>query len=170
MPDTLVEFECLEHCRSAALRVRGQGLEIVDAYLPFPDSRLLEILPLKKSPLPKVVAACALLGGVSAYLVQWWTNSIDYPLNIGGRPGHPPASFLLITFETPVLFGALGAFFGFCYLCRLPRPHHPLLDVPGFERASVDRYFLLVRAPRAAVTDVLEPANYARMVRVDEDH
>ena len=29
----------------------------------------------------------------------------------------------------------------------LPRLHHPLFDVPEFERASADRFFLLLRTP-----------------------
>lgn len=169
MADTLIEFEDLEHCRAAAVVFRGEGVRVVDAYLPFPDAGVLEALELPKSPLPKVVGASALLGGLVAYVIQWWTNAVDYPLDVGGRPVHPAPSFLLITFETAVLFGAMSAFFGLCFLCRLPRPHHPLFEIPGFERASVDRYFLLVNAGEAQVAPLLDSNDYARMLSVEGD-
>ena len=38
----------------------------------------------------------------------------------------------------------------------LPRLHHPLFEVEGFERASDDRYFLLLPATDAAARHMLE--------------
>ena len=43
--------------------------------------------------------AAGLLGGGAAYLLQWWINVIDYPLDIGGRPYHSALAFVPITFE-----------------------------------------------------------------------
>ncbi len=34
--------------------------------------------------------------------------------------------------------------FGMLVLNRLPRLHHPVFDVPGFERVNVDRFFLII--------------------------
>ena len=45
-----------------------------------------------------------------------------------------------------VLFAGLAAVFGWAWLCRLPRLWHPVFEVEGFERASIDRYFLAVDA------------------------
>ena len=43
-----------------------------------------------------------------------------------------------------VLFAVLAAVFGMLVLNRLPRLHHPVFDVPGFERVNVDRFFLII--------------------------
>jgi len=45
--------------------------------------------------------------------------------------------------------------------CGLPRLHHPLFEIPGFERATQDRFFLLAsteQSDEAArdLRDVLE--------------
>src|SRR5580692_2887232 len=47
-----------------------------------------------------------------------------------------------ITFETTVLFSALAGFFATLALCGLPRLWHPLAEVPGSERVTIDRFWL----------------------------
>jgi hypothetical protein len=51
-----------------------------------------------------------------------------------------------ITFEMGVLFAGLTAFIAVFALSGLPRLWHPLFEVDGFERATIDRFFLLVGA------------------------
>jgi hypothetical protein len=61
---------------------------------------------------------------------------------IGGRPAHAGPAFVPIVFETICLFATLAAFGGFLLLERLPRLWQPRFDVDGFERSTVDRFWL----------------------------
>ena len=70
----------------------------------------------------------------------------DYPINVGGRPLISVPAFIPITFECVILMAAFGAFFGNIIMNRLPQPYHPVFNVPGFARASVDRFFLCIKA------------------------
>jgi hypothetical protein len=83
-----------------------------------------------------------LFGGGFAYLLQRWCNAGDFPINVGGRPLDSAPAFIPIAFETTVLFAALAGFFVTLGFSGLPRLYHPLFEVPGFERTTVDRYWL----------------------------
>jgi hypothetical protein len=82
------------------------------------------------------------LGGGVGYLVQWWCNARAFPINVGGRPLHSVPAFIPITFESAVLAASLTGFFSMLALSELPRLNHPLFEVEGFDRASVDRFFI----------------------------
>ncbi len=45
-----------------------------------------------------------------------------------------------------VLVAAFAALLGMFFLNGLPRPHHPVFNVPRFDRASQDRFFLCIEA------------------------
>jgi hypothetical protein len=142
----MAEFSNPEALVAAIRALRADGYRRLDAYLPLPDRAVEEALALPKSPLAWFVLGGGLLGAAIAYLGMWWTNAVDYPLNVGSRPAHAMPAFVPITFELTVLFAGLAAFFGWAWLCRLPRLWHPVFEVEGFERASVDGYFLAVDA------------------------
>jgi hypothetical protein len=78
--------------------------------------------------------------------MQYIANVRAYPLNIGGRPFNSWPAFIPITFEMTVLFAALTGFVAFLVSCRLPEVYHPVFEVPGFEHASLDGYFLCIKA------------------------
>jgi hypothetical protein len=142
----MAEFGSAEELLHAVARLREMGLRKLEAYTPYPIRALEPLLEIKRSFIPKVVLAMALLGAVSAYALQWWCAAVAYPLDVGGRPYHSGPAFIPITFETGVLFAALTSFFLPLVLAGLPRLHHPVFEVDGFESASVDGYWVSVSA------------------------
>ncbi len=142
----LAEFSNADRLIEAADQARQAGYAKMDAYSPIPVHGLSEALGQPDTKLPWAVFAAGLMGGTGGYLLQWWTSTIDYPLNIGGRPFHSWPSFIPVTFELIILCAAFAAVFGLFIANRLPKPHHPLFAVDGFERATRDRFYLCIEA------------------------
>jgi hypothetical protein len=138
----LAEFASPEEVVEASHALAGEGADF-DVYTPYP----IDGLAAARSPVPLMVLLGALIGGVGGYLLQWWCNAVDFPINVGGRPAHAPLSFVPITFELSVLLGSLGAFIGVLALAGLPRLHHPVFDAARFRSASIDRFWIALRAP-----------------------
>jgi hypothetical protein len=142
----MAEFHSSEELIEAAHRLREAGYSRLDAYTPYPIEELAEALGHHRSKLPAIVLTGGLLGAAGGYALQYWSQVIAYPLNIGGRPFHSWPAFIVPTFETTILAAALSAVLGMFFLNGLPQPYHPVFNVPRFALASRDRYFLVVEA------------------------
>lgn len=142
----LAEFDDPHRLREAAAQARAAGFTHLDAFSPVPVDGLAEALGRRKTRMPLVFLLGGLAGGVCGYFMQWYSAVVDYPLNVGGRPFHSWPMFIPITFELTVLGAALGGVFAMLARNGLPRFHHPLFKVPGFERATLDRFFLCIEA------------------------
>ncbi len=139
----VAEFETDAQLMHAAEQAYAKGYRKMDGFTPFPIEGLARALG-KTNRIPLLVLCAGILGGCSAYFMQWFANVISYPLNIGGRPLHSWPAFIPITFELTVLGAALTAFFFSLGLNGLPKPYHPMFNLPEFERASQDRFFLCI--------------------------
>ncbi|MCC6661240.1 MAG: DUF3341 domain-containing protein [Phycisphaerales bacterium] len=164
----LAEFHDAQSVTGAARSARAAGYRDLDAYTPFPVEDLPEALGLPPTRIPLLVLACGILAGASAYFLMWYSAVIDFPWNIGGRPLNSWPSFIPITFEITVLGGALGAFFGVLAGSGLPLLYHPVFNVPGFERATRDRFFLCVRTSDAQAGPVHGMLRALGPIRVSE--
>ena len=148
----------------AVREARDAGYRRIDAYAPFRVEGLADAMGVR----PNRVALAALLGGIvggaGTYFMQWYSVTIAYPLDIGGRMPYWPG-FIPATFEMTVLGAALAAFFGMLLLNGLPRLNHPIFNAADFDLATRNRFFLCIEAadpkfePRAtrAFLEALEP-------------
>ena len=140
----MAEFDNVNDVITAARRVYGAGYRKIDAYSPFPLEELSEAIGFHKNGVALVCLIGGLLGSTGAFTLQWWINTISYPVNIGGRPFNSWPSFIIVTFEMTILFSGLSAVFGMLALNGLPMPYHPVFNVPRFDAASKDRFFIVV--------------------------
>ena len=142
----LAEFDGPDELLKAAKAAYRAGYRKMDAFSPMPIHDLSESMGYDKHRVPTIVLICALIGACSGFGLQYWISAIDYPLNVGGRPLLSWPSFIPVTFELGVLFAAFGALIGMLILNGLPRPYHPVFNVPDFERASGDGFFFCIEA------------------------
>jgi hypothetical protein len=144
----LAEFSSSEELLQAVLRTRTESPGAsVEAYSPFRIEGLDAALGATRSPIPALMGLGGLLAGLGTFALEAYSAIVDYPIDVGGRPlGSwpafvPPAAEMAVL--GAVLFGVIAMLTG----NALPRLHHPLFDVPAFERASADGFFLLLRGP-----------------------
>ena len=139
-------FDSEETLKAAAEAAYLAGYRRMDAYSPVPIEGLAEKLGRRKTIMPLLVLLGGIAGGTGGYFMQWFSMTVDYPYNVGGRPFHSWPMFIPVTLELTVLCAALAGVFGMLFLNGLPRYHHPIFAAPGIERATVDQYFLCIEA------------------------
>ncbi len=142
----MAEFHTAEELIEAVHKVHDAGFRRVDAFTPYPIEEVSHALDLPRSKVPLIVLGGGLTGLAAGYMLQYWSQVIEYPMNIGGRPFHSWPAFIVPTFEMTILFAALAAVLGMFALNGLPEPYHPVFNVPRFALASRDRYFLVIEA------------------------
>jgi hypothetical protein len=126
----MAEFDSATDIVAAARRTHEAGYKKIDAYSPFPIEELAEAIGFHHNNVALVVLIGGLCGCATGYLLQWWVSVVAYPINVGGRPFHS--------------WPSLSAVFGMLMLNGLPMPYHPVFNVPRFDRATQDKFFLIV--------------------------
>jgi Alternative complex III, ActD subunit len=142
----MAEFESPEALLEAARNTYKAGYRRLDAFAPAPVEGLAEAIGFEHTRLATLTLIGGICGGLGAFGLQYYINVINFPLNIGGRPYNSWPAFIPVTFELTVLGAALATVVGLLALNGLPRPYHPVFNVPRFALATTDRFFLCVMA------------------------
>jgi len=142
----VAEFEEPERLVAAVRAAREKGYRKIDAYSPFPIEGLAEEMGLRFTGVPLAALLCGITGGTFGYAMQFYSATIDYPLNVGGRPPHSWPAFVPIVFELTVLFAALGTALSMLVLNGLPRLHHPIFETPFFAERNASHFFFCIEA------------------------
>lgn len=142
----MAEFDTATELVDAARSTRDAGYKRTDAFSPFPIHEIDEALGIKRSILPVLVFFGGITGLLSGISLQVFVHYIDYPLNIGGRPYLSWLSFVPPSYELTILLAGFTAVFGMLFLNGLPRPYHPVFNVPRFSLATREKFFLLIEA------------------------
>lgn len=140
----------------AAAKFRDLGYKKFDAITPFPVHGLEQAMGIKRSWIPYVTFAAGITGGSLGLLLQYWTSSVSWALNIGGKPFFSIPAFIPITFELTVLFAALFSVGALIIVCGLPKVDPPIIDVdltshkfaiyvpedePGYDAVKIEQMF-----------------------------
>ena len=173
-PVLMAEFDSGAALVAGIRALRAAGLSRLDAFTPYEVAGLQDAIGVRRSRLTWIALAAGLAGGGGAYLLQWWINVIDYPLNIGGRPYHSAPAFIPITFEMSVLFASAAALISALVLGGLPQLWHPVFEIDGFDRATIDRFWVAIGVgdsalDRARDTAALETAGALRVIWLGGD-
>lgn len=140
------EFASHEELIEAVKKARAAGYQKMEAYTPYPVEELPEAFGRGRTAVPLLTLLGGMIWGLGGFFMEWFAMGIGYPLNVGGRPYMSWPSYIPVTFELTVLGASLTALVAMIALNRLPQPYHPVFNLPDFERASQDRFFLCIEA------------------------
>ncbi len=169
----MAEFDTPTQVVDAARKVREAGYTKTDAFSPFPIHEMDEALGIRRSILPYLVFAGGVTGLLLGIGLQVFVHYIDYPLNVGGRPHISIPSFVPVSYELTILAAGVTAVFGMLFLNGLPRPYHPVFNVPRFALATREKFFLVIETadPKFEYADTkgfMESLNPQEVFDVDE--
>jgi hypothetical protein len=145
----LAEFLTAGRMAEAARAAGRRHYRVVDSFSPYPVEGLAELFEHR----PGRIRIAMFVGGMAMavifYGLEYYSAVFNYPYNSGGRPFDAWPTFMLAPFATGILVASIAGLIAFLAECGLPRLHHPLFAVEGFERASQDRFVLALEVPAA---------------------
>ena len=135
-----VQFEDEQELLTSIKAVQMAGMKIYDVFTPFPVHGLDKALKLKPSRIPNIGFIGGAIGALVGFLFQSWTSTVDWPLNIGGKPAWAVPSFVPVTFEMTVLFAVIGMIAAFLYKSKL----YPGSKNKIYHEGITDDFFVMI--------------------------
>jgi hypothetical protein len=130
----------------AAEKVRDHGFRWWDCYTPYAIHGLDKAMGLKKSWVGIFTLAGGLTGLFVGFLLETVTSVWVYPMDTQGKPYFSMPAFVPILDLLTIILSTIFSITGMTTLCLLPRLHHPLFDWDLFNRATHDKFFIVIEA------------------------
>ena len=146
----IATFDHEDDLLAATEAVRKEGLGIVDAFTPYAVHGLDRAMGLKQSRLTWVCFVCGMIGVIGMLWFEHWSASVDWALDIGGKPWNSLPSDVPVAFEAAVLLAGFGSVFALLAVSRLYPGKRPRVVNPRI----TDDQFVLVINERDASFDV----------------
>lgn len=168
----LAEFDTPTDLMHACEAVRDAGYRKWDAHSPFPIHGIERAAGIRPTILPWIVFLGGAAGTLGGLLLQWWTNAVDYPFLVSGKPFFSLPANIPIIFETTVLAAAITAVVGMLVLNNLPLFYNALFTSQRFARVTTDKFFVTVQAddPRFKLSDTRKLLESVGATAVEEVH
>ena len=163
----IATFEHEDDLLSATRAIREKKLRVLDVFAPYAVHGLDRAMGLRPSRLPWVCFLCGMAGALGMLWFEHWTASVDWALDVGGKPWNSLPSDVPVAFEAAVLLAGFGSVFALFYVSRLyPGRHAAVIDT----RVTDDRFVLVIDQTDAAfdVADVERTLNQFHPVRTEE--
>jgi len=129
----------------AVPRLKDKGFTQLEAYTPYPVHGLDEALGLPPSRVGVLVFIMALVGGLSAFGLEWWTSTVSYPLLTAGKAYNGWPGWIPVVFEATILFGTFTAGLGTLFVFnKLPFFGDPVFGTKATLDIGRDRFALVV--------------------------
>ena len=137
-PDSIIEV---------AKRVKADGYTKFDVNTPYPLHGMDPAMGLKPSKIGYFTMAIGtFFASLMTYFI-YWTNSVDYPQIIGGKPYFAFPSYLPVMFEAFILTSAvLSVVMMILYLFKFPNNSHPIHDSAFAKSTSSDMFGIYIEA------------------------
>jgi hypothetical protein len=142
----MAEFATPQALLDATQKTTDAGYRKTDAFSPFPIHGLFDALKITERKVAPMILAGGITGLLAGVSLEYYTQVIAYPMNIAGRPYWAWGAYIAPAFETTILFASFTAVIGMFAMNGLPRPYHPVFNVPRFSHASRDGFFLVIEA------------------------
>ena len=130
----------------AAEKIRDQGFKWWDCYTPFYVHGLDRAMGQRKSFVPFFTLLGGLSGLVGGFGLVVITSVWVYPMDTQGKPYFALPGFVPILDLLMIILSAIMSIVGMTTLSLLPRLHHPLWEWDAFERATNDKFFVVIEA------------------------
>jgi hypothetical protein len=143
----LAEFAQVARMVAAARSAARRHYRVLDSFTPYPVEEMADLLPSRAGRIRVAMFIGGIATAAAMFGLEYYSAVISYPYNSGGRPLDSWPAFMLVPFATGILAASICGVAAFLVSTGLPRLHHPLFTVAGFERATQDRFVLALASP-----------------------